>query len=68
MVTDTLAPPRGCSGAAFHQHDYPTSGHLFADPDMPVDNVPDDEEAIQPVCECGAIQREAHQPSKTAPQ
>ena len=25
------------------------------------------EEAIQPVCECGAIQSEAHQPSKTAP-
>ena len=25
-------------------------------------------EAIQPVCECGAIQSEAHQPSKTAQQ
>jgi hypothetical protein len=27
--------PRAASGAAFQQHDYTTTGHLFADPDMP---------------------------------
>ena len=34
-VIDALAGRVRASGAAFQQHDYPTSGHLFADPDMP---------------------------------
>jgi dienelactone hydrolase len=34
-VIDALAVRVRASGAAFEHHDYPTSGHLFADPDMP---------------------------------
>ncbi|SRR6266481_2729601 len=34
-VIDALAGRVGASGAPFQLHDYPTSGHLFADPDMP---------------------------------
>jgi dienelactone hydrolase len=37
-VIDTLAGRVRASGAAFQQHDYPASGHLFADPDMPAYN------------------------------
>lgn len=34
-VINALADRVRASGAAFEQHDYPTLGHLFADPDMP---------------------------------
>jgi dienelactone hydrolase len=34
-VIDALAVRVRASGASFQQYDYPTSGHLFADPDMP---------------------------------
>jgi len=34
-VIDALAVRVRASGAGFQQHDYPASGHLFADPDMP---------------------------------
>jgi dienelactone hydrolase len=34
-VIDALARRVRASGAAFQQHDYPTAGHLFTDPDMP---------------------------------
>src|SRR5262249_46918162 len=35
-VIDALADRVRDSGATFEQHDYSASGHLFADPDMPV--------------------------------
>jgi dienelactone hydrolase len=34
-IIATLADRVRASGAAFQQYDYPASGHLFADPDMP---------------------------------
>jgi len=34
-VIARLAERVRSSGATFQQHDYPTAGHLFADPDMP---------------------------------
>ena len=37
-IVDALAASVRSSGASFQQHDYPCSGHLFADPDLPAYN------------------------------
>jgi dienelactone hydrolase len=34
-VIGALAARVRASGVTFEHHDYPTSGHLFADPDLP---------------------------------